>query len=491
MSRNRFRAEVAIVGLAALAIFACEGGESSRETPSGVFSGPGLQVEVSLPGNTARVGENEFRIRVRDASGAAVDDARVGIAYSMPMAGMATMGGKIAADPVGRGEYRATVSLDMAGTWLLELDASRPSGEVARVGGSLRTGAPGLRLEPPADAADQRRADERVGEVRVDPVRLQQIGVRFASVERGPLEHVVRATGSVVWDETKLVDVSLKVRGWVRELYANSLGARVEAGDPLFTVYSPDLYAAQVEYLEALRAQKTARGTTAPDRADGLVRAAHSRLRLWDIAVQDIEALAKRSEPLEAVPVRARVGGFLLEKNVVAGGTIEPGTRLFRIGPLDRVWIDVQAFESDVALLRVGEPAIVRGPTLPGGETGARVAYVYPSLDAGTRTARARLELANPDFALRPGMWVEVELRADLGPRLHVPASAVIYAGARRVVFVDRGEGRLEPREIETGMIAGEAIEVLSGLEPGERVVSAGNFLIAAESRLQSALEQW
>jgi Cu(I)/Ag(I) efflux system membrane fusion protein len=165
--------------------------------------------------------------------------------------------------------------------------------------------------------------------------------------------------------------------------------------------------------------------------------------------------------------------------------------RLFRIAPLDRVWVDAQAFESDVALLRVGQTARVRGPTLPERGIDARVAWVYPSLDAVARTSRARLTLANPDFALRPGLWVEVELRIDLGERLHVPASAVIHSGARRVVFVDRGEGRLEPRDVEIGAAAGRSIEIVSGLVAGERVVSAGNFLIAAESRLQSALEQW
>ena len=222
-----------------------------------------------------------------------------------------------------------------------------------------------------------------------------------------------------------------------------------------------------------------------------MVRAARARLRLWDVAESDVAALVARGEPRESVPIRARSSGFVLEKNVVLGGAIEPGMRLFRIAPLDRVWVDAQAFESDVALLRVGQTARVRGPTLPEGGIEARVAWVYPSLDAVARTARARLTLSNPDFALRPGLWVEVELRIDLGERLFVPTSAVIHSGARRVVFVDRGEGRLEPRDVETGAAAGPSIEIVSGLVAGERVVSAGNFLIAAESRLQSALEQW
>jgi len=491
MSHTEFRRSVAIAAILALAVSACREGARPQSTPPASFEGQGLHVEVLIPEGAARIGANEFRFRVRDASKAPVDDARVGLAYSMPMAGMATMGGKVAAEPVGQGEYRAEVTLEMAGTWLLEIDVARPSGAVARVGGSLRTGAPGIRLDAPSASASPHESASVAGEVRIDPARLQQIGVRFASVERRPLERIIRATGTIVWDETKLVDVSLKVRGWVRELFADALGARIAAGDPLFTVYSPELYAAQSEYLEALRAQTAARATASPDRADGLVRAARARLRLWDLAEADVAALVARGEPLEAVPVRARASGFLIEKNVVAGGAIEPGVRLFRIAPLERVWIDAQVFESDAPLLRVGQSAIVRAPSLPGRGLEARVAYVYPSLDPETRTARARLELVNPDPALRPEMWVEVELRVDLGARLQVPASAVLYAGARRVVFVDRGEGRLEPRDVETGVTTAESVEILSGLEPGERVVAAGNFLIAAESRLQSALEQW
>ncbi len=491
MIRDRFTRPFVVLALLLLASISCREETRTPGAPSAVFAGQGLHVDVSIPEGAPHPGENEFRIRVRDARGNPVDDARVGFAYSMPMAGMATMGGRVVGEPVGAGEYRAIGSLEMAGTWRIEIEVARASGETARATGSLRTGAPGLELDSGSAAFAVSESIRAEGVVRIDPARLQTIGVRFASVERGPLERVVRATGTVEWDETELVDVSLKVRGWVRELYADSLGARVEAGDALFSVYSPDLYAAETEYLEALREQTAARATGAPDRADALVRAARARLRLWDLADSDIDAIAARGEPLEAVPVRARTSGFVLEKNVVSGGSIEPGMRLFRIAPLDRVWVDAQTFESDVKLLRVGDSAIVRGPTLPPKGLDARIAWVHPSLELSSRSSRARLELDNPDFTLRPGMWVEVELRVALGDRLHVPMSAVIHAGARRVVFVDRGEGRLEPRDIETGATADPDVEILSGLEPGERVVVAGNFLVAAESRLQSALEQW
>jgi Cu(I)/Ag(I) efflux system membrane fusion protein len=284
----------------------------------------------------------------------------------------------------------------------------------------------------------------------------------------------------VTWDETKLVDVTMKVRGFVRELRADALGDRVAKGEPLFSVYSPELYAAQTEYLQAQRSAN-----------EPLRLAARARLRLWDIADRDIAALEERGTPLEALPVRSSASGVLVEKNVVDGAAFEPGMRLFRIAPLAQVWVEAEVYASDLPLVSVGQNATISAPYLPGRALEARVAYVLPSLASETRTARVRLEVGNGDLALRPEMFVDVALHADLGERVLVPVSAVIIAGERRVVFVDRGEGRLEPRTITTGAASEDKVEVLDGLEPGERVVASGNFLIAAESRIQSALEQW
>jgi Cu(I)/Ag(I) efflux system membrane fusion protein len=189
--------------------------------------------------------------------------------------------------------------------------------------------------------------------------------------------------------------------------------------------------------------------------------------------------------------MRAPASGYVIEKNVVEGGAIEPGMRLFRIAPLDRVWIDAELQESEFEAVAVGDDALVSLPFLPGKKLEARVAYVYPYLQGDTRTARVRLQLANPGLVLRPDMYANVELKVDRGERLLVPDSAVIYAGKRRVVFVDLGDGRLEPRDVELGLGNGDVHEVVSGLEPGEQVVVSGNFLVAAESRLKSALEQW
>ena len=474
-----------------LGLHACtrSGGRGQAAAPASFEQG-GLHVEVSMPSGPAREGDNELRLRVRDAQGAPVDDARVSVQYSMSMAGNPAMGGRATAQAMGDGEYRAEAKLEMAGTWKVAIEVERPSGGgAARADGSLRTGAPGLELEAGAGANPDEQSSQLVpatkgeaksGSVRVDPQRLQKIGVRFAEVERAPLVRTVRALGRVTWDETKLVDVTPKIRGFVRDLRADALGARVAKGDVLFSVYSPELYAAQTEYLQALRSQN-----------EPLRVAARARLRLWDLADRDIAELEQRGTALEALPIRSPVSGVLVEKNVVDGGAFEPGMRLFRMAPLDRVWIEAEVYASDLSLVSVGQTATISAPYLPGRVLEARVAYVLPSLASETRTARVRLELKNGDLALRPEMFVDVALHADLGERVLVPGSAVIVAGERRIVFVDRGDGRLEPREVTTGAASEEKIEIVSGLEPGERVVASGNFLIAAESRIQSALEQW
>jgi Cu(I)/Ag(I) efflux system membrane fusion protein len=217
------------------------------------------------------------------------------------------------------------------------------------------------------------------------------------------------------------------------------------------------------------------------------VRAARKRLELWNVASADIDAIARRGEPRENLPIRSPASGFVIQKNVALGAAVEPGALLYRIAPLDRVWIDAAVPESDLGQVSAGQQARVSLPSLPGESFQGSVAYVYPSLDPETRTGRIRIELPNRDHRLLPDMYANVDLRIERGEKLLVPASAVIFAGPRRLVFVDLGEGRLAPRQIEIGAGNGELYEVLSGLEPGETVVSSGNFLVASESRLRSA----
>jgi Cu(I)/Ag(I) efflux system membrane fusion protein len=410
------------------------------------------------------------------------------------MGAMPAMGGPAQISELGGGRYRAHFELDMGGSWQVELRAKPKGGPMAEAEGSLTVGTKGLRLagmgdSPAAPAAEP--SSEHPGEFRVAPERLQRIGVRTALVARRMLQPDLRATGRVTWDETALQDVSLKVRGWIGELQVAAIGAQVERGQVLFTLYSPELYAAQREYLLAIQAQKRARETGAPERADYLVTAARNRLRLWDLAPADLERIAKSGVPLEQLPIRSPASGYVVEKNVVAGAAIEPGQRLYRIAPLDRVWIEAQVYEEQIALVSPGMRARIDVPALPGRRFEGTLAWVYPSVSESTRTAQVRIELPNPDLALRPDMFATVHLEAKQSERLVVPLSAVLHAGERSFVFLDLGEGRLRPQLVEVGMRVGEEVEVLAGLAEGQSVVSSATFLVASESRLRAALDQW
>ena len=470
-----------------LTCWACAG---SRSEPVRVRS-EGIEISVSVEPANPRVGKNALWLELRTDGGAPVPGADVDVKVHMhAMGAMPAMGGPSAVTEIGDGRYRADFELDMGSTWLVEI-AARPSGRpVARAEGSLSVGTRGVRLEG-IGAPVVVTEEPHPGEFRIAPGRLQRIGVRTAPAERKALVTTVRAVGRVVAEETTLEDVSLKVRGWAGEVLVDAVGDPVKQGDILFTVYSPDLYAAQEEYLQALRSQRRARETSAPERADYLVRAARNRLRLWDIAGMDLDRLARTDASLEHLPIRAPVTGYVVEKNLVKGSALEPGQRLYRIAPLSRVWLEAEVYEYELPLVRAGQTATVTLPYMPDRTFEATVAYVYPTLDPQTRTARLRLELPNLDLALRPDMYANVRVHADRGERLVIPQSAVLYAGERSFAFRALGDGRFRPQRVEVGLRSGEEVEILTGLEPGDAVVTSATFLIASESRLRAALEQW
>jgi len=494
MSATAFSLLVIVYVLAA-----CGG---SRSEPVTVHSS-GLTLSAALEPRAGRAGENTIWLELHDDDGAPVNDAQITVKVHMHAMGtMPAMGGMTNVTPQGRGRYRADFELEMGGNWIIEIRADAGGSLSVTADGSLRVGSPGLRLKtvgaeiPPrspqaAEVLDQRSPTERSSEISLDPGRLQKVGVRTGIAEEKPINIVIRTVARVAYDETALRDVSLKVRGWVGKLEANAIGIRVERGATLLTIYSPELFSAQQEYLQALASQRAAQLTSTPDRADYLVRAARNRLRLWDIADAEIERVAREGEPIEYLPVRSPTSGYVIEKNVVEGSTAEPGERLFRIAPLDRVWLEAEIYESDLALVEIGQKALVTLPYLPGKSYEGRIEYVYPYLADATRTGLVRIELPNPELDLRPDMYANVELLAPRGTRLVVPVSAVLFAGERRFVFRDLGEGRFKPQPVNLGVRSGEEIEVLSGLSPGDRIVISGTFLIASESRLQTAIEGW
>ena len=484
------RSLVVRFAIAFAAAFAAACGPSTEHAT--IVRSQGLEIAASLDPEASRVGENRMRIELRDAEGRPVEGAAVEVEVHMrAMGAMPAMGGAAHVAELGEGAYEAHFALDMGGSWLVELRARPAGGAQVELDGSLTVGTPGLRLEAHDAAAAAPASTGPAGEVRIAPERLQKIGVTTAQVRRASLAPEIRAAGRVTWDETRLHDVSLKVRGWIEELHVDAVGDRVERGEVLFTLYSPELYAAQNEYLQALRAQARARETGAPDRADYLVRAARNRLALWDIAPADLERLARAGAPFERLPIRAPARGYVVEKNVVAGGAVEPGQRLLRIAPIDRVWVEAEVTEQEVAWVAAGMPAVVEAPALAGRRFEGTLAWVYPSVSESRRTARVRVELANPEERLLPDMFVNVHLRAEPRERLVVPLSAVLHAGERSFVFLDLGGGRLRPQPVEVGARFGEEVEILAGVEEGQAVVASATFLVAAESRLRAALDRW
>ena len=332
------------------------------------------------------------------------------------------------------------------------------------------------------------------GVVTIDDARRQLIGVRTDAVVRAPMRETFRAVGHVTYDESSLADVNLKVHGWITKLYVNETGQSVSRGQTLFTMYSPELYNAEQDFLLGsahAAAAAPAGGDASPGRAELFGRASRQRLHLLGLSDAQIDAIAASGKPSEELAIPSPASGFVIEKNVVEGASIDAGMRLYRIAALNKVWIEAEVYEADLAHVRVGQPATVSLDYVPGRAYQAKVAYIYPSLDPATRTGRVRIEIGNTKLDLRPGMYASVELSFDLGSRVQVPASAVIYTGPRRLVFVDLGGGRFKPTEVQVGAESGGMYEVMSGLSPGDIVATSGIFLIAAEARISTAAKYW
>lgn len=320
--------------------------------------------------------------------------------------------------------------------------------------------------------------DLQTGDVLVDSVRRQRIGVRTMSVTRRPLVHSIRAVGEVDWDESRLHDVTARVEGWVEDLRVTRVGDPVRRGAVLLRFYSPDLLASQRELLMA-----SAGGGTAA--------AARERLRLWGMSNHAIRDMLQRQQPQQRVAIQSPLDGVVIEKHVNEGTHVAAGALLYRLVDTTRVWVVADVFERDLPHISVGQEIEVNISGTGTGSVRGAVDYIYPTVSSQTRTARVRVQLQNPEGQLRQGMIANIHFDVSLGEHLAVPTDAVIYTGGRRLVFVDRGEGRLRPVEIEMGTRTADWIMVRSGLSEGDIVVSSGVFLLAAESRIRSATEYW
>lgn len=338
---------------------------------------------------------------------------------------------------------------------------------------------------------EEKTAEAPPGTVEISPERQQLIGVKMGKAERKHVEKVIRTTGRVDYDEKRVVTISPKVGGWVEELYVDFTGVSVKKGDPLLTVYSPELVSTQEEYLVALRAKGDLVKSPFPEVAASgqfLAESAKRRLQLWDISEEQIKALEESGQPRKTLTLYSPYEGVVLEKMVYKGMNMMPGMTLFKLVDLSVVWIYADIYEYELPHFRLGQPATIRLPYIPGEAFTGKVVYIYPSLDPKTRTAKVRFEIPNPNGKLKLEMYADVSFKMDMGNMLVVPEGAIINTGVRQVAIVHRGSGRFEPREVKVGMKTDGYYEVTNGLSPGEQVVTSANFLIDSESKFKEAI---
>ncbi|OPY74766.1 MAG: Cation efflux system protein CusB precursor [Syntrophorhabdus sp. PtaU1.Bin153] len=340
--------------------------------------------------------------------------------------------------------------------------------------------------------------------VEISPENQQMIGVKVAMASVQPLMKTIRTVGLVEYDQRRLQTINTKVEGWVERLYVNFTGTYVKKGQPVADIYSPELWATQQEFINVLRwakpGQKKERDRTAKT-SDGegqsdilsmidkdawaLVEAGRQRLKLWDISDAQIRKIEESERPMRTLTVYSPYSGYVLQKNVTQGMRVMAGEKLLEVADLSTVWITADIYEFEMPLIKVGDAATVQLSYIPGKQFSTKIDYIYPTLEGETRTLKARFTIPNEGGRLKPQMFTDVELKIDLGERLAVPSDAVINTGVRRIVYVDRGEGKFEPREVVTGVQAENLVEITEGLKAGDKVSASANFLIDSEAKLK------
>ncbi|MBP1772323.1 MAG: putative Co/Zn/Cd efflux system rane fusion protein [Holophagaceae bacterium] len=324
--------------------------------------------------------------------------------------------------------------------------------------------------------------------VTIDHERQQLIGLRTETVAEGPVGGELRALGRVAVDETRVRKVNVKVEGFIEKLFVDFVGKPVAKGQPLFSLYSPEFVSAQREFLLALKTQKALAGGALQGSGGDLLESARRRLSLWDVPKEAMDQLERTGEVQRALVLRSPISGVVTVKNVVEGSRVTPADIPFEITDLSRVWVLADIYEAELGRAKVGMPAELTVQAAPGRTFKGRIAFVDPVMDPKTRTAKARLEFPNPSGDLKPEMFGDVVLKGQSRKGLVIPLDAVLDAGTTKVAFVALGDGRFEPREVTTGTTLGEKVEIRSGLQAGEAVVTRANFLVDSESRLKAAL---
>ncbi len=341
---------------------------------------------------------------------------------------------------------------------------------------------------PAAGQSKPKTSEPELAPITLTPQRIQSIGVKTGFVEPRKVQDEIRTVGNVEADETQLADVQVRFSGWVQKVYADATYKAVRQGQPLLTIYSPDLVAAEQEYLVA-KELATQRGTHGGSHgSESLLSAATERLKRWQIPEREISRLKKSGKVSREIEIDSPVSGIVIDRKAFPNMYVEPSTKLYAVADLSTVWVYAEVFQNEIGKVKVGNPASVTVDAYPGETFPARVSFIWPEVDRTTRSARVRLEIPNPQMKLLLGMYVDVKISVPLGDQLAIPASGVFQSGTRQIAFVVHGGGSFEPREIELGARAGDDFIVLKGLEAGERIVTSANFLIDSESQLQAAL---
>jgi len=353
---------------------------------------------------------------------------------------------------------------------------------------SSNTSGPASSASPSAPAPG---AEPNLAPVTLTPERMQSIGVKTGVVEYKQVHDEIRTTGNVEVDETRLAQVQVRFSGWIQQVYADATFKQVRKGQPLLTIYSPELVTTENEYLLAKENRNLLAQSTIPGVASGaasLLSSAMERLKQWQIPERELAELEQTGNVKRELEVDAPVSGFIIERSALPNMYVEPGTKLYSLADLSTVWVYAQVFQNDLGRVRAGSPAEITADSYPGHIFHGRVSFIWPQVDETTRTAKVRLEIQNPDLRLSLGMFVNVRLDLPLGRQLAIPASGVFQTGTRQVAFVDIGGGHFVPRDVEVGARAGDDFIVSKGLKAGEHIVTSANFLIDSESQLQAAI---
>ena len=368
-------------------------------------------------------------------------------------------------------------------------------GPIASTPNAAKSDMPGMSDSKNAAKEDQTATSNQSmppGTVNLNPARQQMIGVRYTEVRRADMKRTLRTVGLVQMDEEKIARVHVKVAGWIETMYLDYVGKLIKKGQPLFTLYSPDLVSTEQEYLIALKGQEYLSKAPYADvaaGADSLLRATRDRLQLWDVSDAQVRTLEATGKAERTMTLYSPINGFVMTRNAYEQAYVTPETDLYDIADLSTIWVYVDIYEYEAPFVHIGQPASMQLSYFPGKTYRGRVAYVYPTLDPKTRTIKVRLAFPNPNYALKPDMYADVQLTIDYGAQIVVPSEAVLNSGTRQVVFISKPGGYFEPREIKVGDQFDGQYAVLAGLTPGEKIVASGNFLIDSESQLGSAMQ--